>query len=310
MSKASNSSLFFYQGGKLVTVKQGEQHRAIFRHSDLPLAEQHMNDDHSTALLATDEKGSVLSAADDDDLEDHLYSAYGHAHSIPSRHRSLGFNGECIDNFTAHYLLGNGYRAYSTHLMRFNSTDNLSPFGEGGMNAYAYCANDPVNSIDPSGHLKIIVEHFRQLKRQPAITITKFTTGTKIPPSEKLVKQGKKLFYSKTWQPDPIHQYETHEVHIKKLKGEFGLDYGAVESQHLTTYNSNRRELKTLQLPENRPHTYETATQIASLERHQRSILEQGSHLLARALNPNDLTTHIRDEPRVTPGSSRNRSRR
>ena len=35
--------------------------------------------------------------------------------------------------------------------MRFNSPDTLSPFGKGGINAYAYCAGDPVNRSDPSG---------------------------------------------------------------------------------------------------------------------------------------------------------------
>ncbi len=28
----------------------------------------------------------------------------------------------------------------------------MSPFGKGGMNAYAYCAGDPVNRSDPTGH--------------------------------------------------------------------------------------------------------------------------------------------------------------
>lgn len=63
-----------------------------------------------------------------------------------------GFNGELLDDITGHYLLDNGYRAYNPVLMRFNSPDSLSPFGEGGLNAYAYCAGDPVNRSDPSGH--------------------------------------------------------------------------------------------------------------------------------------------------------------
>ncbi|SDW89091.1 RHS repeat-associated core domain-containing protein [Pseudomonas syringae] len=63
-----------------------------------------------------------------------------------------GFNGELLDSVTGHYPLGNGYRAYNPVLMRFNSPDSLSPFGKGGLNAYAYCAGDPVNRSDPSGH--------------------------------------------------------------------------------------------------------------------------------------------------------------
>ncbi|ANN67448.1 hypothetical protein BAU06_15090 [Bordetella bronchialis] len=39
--------------------------------------------------------------------------------------------------------------------MRFNAADELSPFGLGGINAYTYCAGDPVNHSDPSGHIGI-----------------------------------------------------------------------------------------------------------------------------------------------------------
>ncbi|MBC3487296.1 hypothetical protein HU750_16640 [Pseudomonas sp. SWRI50] len=40
MSKGSNRLLFFYQGNKLITVNQGDHHRAIFRSADTPLGEQ------------------------------------------------------------------------------------------------------------------------------------------------------------------------------------------------------------------------------------------------------------------------------
>ncbi|WP_060512210.1 hypothetical protein [Pseudomonas sp. NBRC 111124] len=60
MSKASNRSLFFYQGDKLITVKEGDQHRAIFRNAEQPLAELSADDTHYSGLLATDQMGSVL----------------------------------------------------------------------------------------------------------------------------------------------------------------------------------------------------------------------------------------------------------
>lgn len=60
MSKAMNSSFFFYQGDKLITVKQGDQHRAIFRNGEQPLAELSTDETHTGGLLVTDDKGSVL----------------------------------------------------------------------------------------------------------------------------------------------------------------------------------------------------------------------------------------------------------
>lgn len=63
------------------------------------------------------------------------------------------FNGEHWDEASGSYLLGNGYRAYSSRLMRFTAPDSWSPFGAGGINAYAYCDGDPINFSDPSGHI-------------------------------------------------------------------------------------------------------------------------------------------------------------
>ncbi|WP_363264154.1 RHS repeat-associated core domain-containing protein [Pseudomonas sp.] len=63
----------------------------------------------------------------------------------------LGFTGQPRDAITGCYLLGNGRRAFNPRLMRFHSPDDTSPFSAGGLNAYAYCACDPINRSDPSG---------------------------------------------------------------------------------------------------------------------------------------------------------------
>jgi RHS repeat-associated protein len=65
---------------------------------------------------------------------------------------SIGYAQSYADRCTRHCVLGNGYRFYSFTLMRFVSGDDWSPFGAGGMNPYAYCAGDPINFSDPSGH--------------------------------------------------------------------------------------------------------------------------------------------------------------
>ncbi|EAR53345.1 hypothetical protein SKA34_00882 [Photobacterium sp. SKA34] len=68
----------------------------------------------------------------------------------------IGFNGERKDPVTGGYHLGNGYRMYNPHLHQFQSYDGLSPFGQGGINGYAYCLGDPINQDDPSGHFAIL----------------------------------------------------------------------------------------------------------------------------------------------------------
>lgn len=65
---------------------------------------------------------------------------------------AMGYNGQMTEAGTGWQILGNGYRVYNPALMRFHSPDYLSPFGEGGLNAYAYCEGDPVNRVDPTGH--------------------------------------------------------------------------------------------------------------------------------------------------------------
>lgn len=57
------------------------------------------------------------------------------------------------DLITAGYPLGNGYRIYLPSLMRFTAPDAWSPFEQGGVNPYTYCAADPVTGRDPSGHI-------------------------------------------------------------------------------------------------------------------------------------------------------------
>jgi RHS repeat-associated protein len=79
------------------------------------------------------------------------YTLYGYSplgDDPQSQHR---FNGYYQELMTGYYPLGNGHRIYSPILMRFFSPDYLSPFEEGGINAYAYCGGDPTNRVDRTG---------------------------------------------------------------------------------------------------------------------------------------------------------------
>lgn len=67
-----------------------------------------------------------------------------------------GYLGQRRDPVTGCYHLGNGYRMYNPRLMRFHSGDNMSPFGKGGINSYAYGLGDPINRHDPGGHFALL----------------------------------------------------------------------------------------------------------------------------------------------------------
>ena len=102
-------------------------------------------------LLTTDQKGSVLGHYSNAAGLGMAYTPYGYRAERSGLPTHLGFNGQRRDSSTGYYHLGAGRRAFSPVLMRFNRPDELSPFGEGGLNCYAYCVGDPINAVDPSG---------------------------------------------------------------------------------------------------------------------------------------------------------------
>ncbi|HEY0286433.1 MAG TPA: RHS repeat-associated core domain-containing protein [Pseudomonas sp.] len=141
-----------YRGDSLVARQHHQRHDSIVRlDRQLFGVTSLVADQPSSVLYATDQQSSVLSTREDETATRHQsYTPYGHLEG--GVQSLLGFDGELPDPVTGCYLLGNGYRAYNPSLMRFHSPDSLSPFGAGGINAYAYCLGDPVNLIDPTGH--------------------------------------------------------------------------------------------------------------------------------------------------------------
>ncbi|MGY2500930.1 RHS repeat-associated core domain-containing protein [Pseudomonas azotoformans] len=87
------------------------------------------------------------------------YTPYGEAQVVPNdgKTRTMAdlqlpaFNGHRLDASCNLYVLGNGQRVYDPGLLVFLQPDPLSPFDEGGINSYEYCACNPSNLMDPSG---------------------------------------------------------------------------------------------------------------------------------------------------------------
>jgi RHS repeat-associated protein len=143
----------FYRNNQMVNQTQGDQHYGIMQENDHLIGQsRRVGDKVENTLLVTNQQRTVVQTVTAGAREDFSYTAYGHCPIEGGLHSLLGFNGEQPDPVTGCYLLGNGYRAYNPVLMRFHSPDSLSPFGAGGVNPYAYCAGDPINLTDPTGH--------------------------------------------------------------------------------------------------------------------------------------------------------------
>ncbi|WP_095081375.1 RHS repeat-associated core domain-containing protein [Pseudomonas sp. Irchel s3h17] len=154
----------FYCKSRLATEIQGTLRTSVFQHDDQLLAQQRQQDGSvDTTLLATDQQRSVLGTRGLTGSHLLAYSPYGHRPAENGMLSLLGFNGERPDPLTGHYHLGNGYRQFNPVLMRFNSPDNWSPFGEGGLNAYGYCGGDSVNMVDRTGHARWYIKLLRHI---------------------------------------------------------------------------------------------------------------------------------------------------
>jgi RHS repeat-associated protein len=165
----------FYLKDRLATEVQGAVQSSIMQHDDQLLAlQQRQSGGVETHMLATDQQRSVLNVLDATRFNSLAYSPYGHRPAENGLLSLLGFNGERPDPVTGCYLLGNGYRAFNPVLMRFNSPDSWSPFGEGGLNWYAYCKGDSVNGGDPTGHtpvwLKTILRSIGLMRGRTRVT--------------------------------------------------------------------------------------------------------------------------------------------
>jgi RHS repeat-associated protein len=149
----TGTSYFYYKGRALVNVVEGVNATRLLRSPAGGTAQYSDQGGGKVWLTASDGAGSVLSASDGVNREEFAYSPYGEDQD-KSNVTITGYTGQYRDPLLPGYMLGNGYRTYLPALMRFAQADSpaYSPFGRGGINPYTYCAGDPINHSDPSGH--------------------------------------------------------------------------------------------------------------------------------------------------------------
>lgn len=172
---AAKSSRRFYQNGRVSTELGGSVTRSIFRHQGSLLAQCTSGAEVSRSIMTVTNTNTVMSEFGHAGKTPFAYTPYGRRPGESKSNNPFAFNGEQLDTTTGCYLLGNGYRLFSSILRRFFSPDNLSPFEEGGLNAYAYCVGDPVNRSDPTGHFS----RFTVL-RVVAFTLTATSIGAAV----------------------------------------------------------------------------------------------------------------------------------
>ena len=116
---------------------------------------------------ACDEMGSITDITDTNGtvLIHYAYDAFGNRtveeETVENR---FGFAGEMLDAVTGQYYLR--ARFYNPVIARFLSEDTY--YGE-GLNLHAYCHNNPVRYVDPSGHEGLICsKKYGELKKKEA----------------------------------------------------------------------------------------------------------------------------------------------
>ncbi|MBF8780696.1 RHS repeat-associated core domain-containing protein [Pseudomonas fulva] len=172
MANTESNEIYFYEGVQLITVHQSQSKHSIMRGLEALLAE--LDDTGHAKLLVINSSNSVIQTNHQHRRIPKNYTAYGYVHEQHEETSLISFNGERRMPILGYYMLGNGARAFNPVLMRFQSSDNLSPFQEGGINSYSYCLGDPINFSDPSGHVatSLLASRFRLSRSRPADAFT------------------------------------------------------------------------------------------------------------------------------------------
>lgn len=225
-------NLYFYQSKKLAMKKKGDLVRTIVQTPDTIIAENVHGSPNETSLLRTDDKKTVINTASKKEYTHNTFTAFGYFSKTPLS--LLGFNGELIDYVLSCYLLGMGHRLYSPSLMRFSSADIESPFGLGGLNAYSYCHDDPVNRLDPSGKFSIF--KFFRGEYSPTHILRKLEAPATNNPKSSSITERQLRIVKKAARNQQLFVDEK----IKKYESLTGPGNPTKYSSHLQTHDSGR----------------------------------------------------------------------
>ncbi|MGE8068905.1 RHS repeat-associated core domain-containing protein [Pseudomonas sp. NPDC089569] len=243
----------FYCRNNLVTVIQGAERSSIFRCNDQALAQfRGRIGNTDTSLLAIDQKKTVLNVFGSTWTTHSIaYTPYGYHQAGNVLTTLLGFNGESFDYLTGSYHLGRGYRQFNPVLMRFCSPDNISPFGKGGMNAYAYCGGEPVMRFDPDGHFfaSALAKPFLNVftSRQSSSLLAKQLRSAKVVRVDNVEIKAPRFFKGENYFGQEVFLSKTEYVKLNKVKlklDQYASGVDRENSRLIKVYNLDEAGIK------------------------------------------------------------------
>ena len=149
----------FNHDREVVAEKQDDVWRSYIRESELLFSSA----EHARTYYhyASDEMGSITHITDGDRIvNEYSYDAWGDVVSereeVSNRFK---FNGQQLDPITGQYYLRARY--YNPVIGRFTQEDT---YRGDGLNLYAYCGNNPVYYVDPTGHDSSAVNSYQDAR--------------------------------------------------------------------------------------------------------------------------------------------------
>jgi RHS repeat-associated protein len=151
-----DGTISLFLGGGIYNVEDAAGTPAITKYYTIAGQRVAMDDGSGIMYLLTDHLGSIVAVTDDGGQlvpdSEQRYMPFGEPRLAASSPTDFGFTGQRA--LAATGLMDYNARWYDAALGRFISADSLVP-GAGNpqaFNRYAYVMNNPVNTIDPSGH--------------------------------------------------------------------------------------------------------------------------------------------------------------
>ena len=163
-SETTTSYSYIYASGKLLQEKvttngDTETHNFFYDNTGKPYA---MQVDGTTYYYITNLQGDVMGLVDTsgNSVASYTYDPYGKvltATGALAEKNPLRYRGYYYDSESGLYYLQSRY--YDPATRRFVNADAYASTGQGiiGTNMFAYCNNDPGNSIDPYGYGSISI---------------------------------------------------------------------------------------------------------------------------------------------------------